>query len=87
MKEELNDNIASIIKKYVYIGHGIEQNADEKKFADMKYSYYKLFQKLDNATAETEYTPEELVIIKRVAAICLAPGLYGKVVDLIDGGK
>ena len=87
IKDGMNESLASILKKYVYVGHGIDQTTDEKKHADTKYAYYKLFIKLDGATADTEYTPEELVIIKRVAAICLAPGAYGQVIDLIDGRK
>lgn len=87
MKEGQNEPIADFLKKYIYGGQGLDRNADEKKHADEMYAYYKLFQKLDNATPETEYTPEELVIIKRVSAQCLVPGAYGQVIDMIDGKK
>ena len=49
------------------------------------YAYYKLFKKLDTAATDTEYTPDELNIIKRVAAIAYAPGAYGQIVEMIDG--
>ena len=86
-KDEKLEPLADELKKLVYGGAGLNQNSDVVKRADEMYAYYKLFIKLDGATADTEYTPEELVIIKRVAAICLAPGAYGQVIDLIDGRK
>ena len=34
IKDGMNESLASILKKYVYVGHGIDQNTDEKKHAD-----------------------------------------------------
>ena len=45
---------------------------------------YRLYTKLSDATPDTDWSPEELVLIKRVAA-SLLPGLYGQVVTLVDG--
>ena len=86
-EEKKMDSVADELKKSVYAGVGLPQNADERKRSEDMYAYFKLFQKLDNATPETEYTPEELVIIKRVSAQCLVPGAYGQVIDMIDGKK
>ena len=49
------------------------------------YAYYKLFKKLDSAATDTEYTPDELNIIKLVADIAYPPGAYGQIVEMIDG--
>lgn len=50
-----------------------------------KYLAYKIGQKLANG--DTTYTTEELTFIKNTAAKTLAAGVYGQVVDIIEGGK
>ena len=84
-KEEKAEPLADELKKLVYGGVGIKQNEDPMRRADEMYGYYKLFKKLDTATSDTEYTPDELNIIKRVAAIVYSPGAYGQIVEMIDG--
>lgn len=84
-KEEKAEPLADELKKLVYGGVSIKQNEDPMKRADEMYAYYKLFKKLDAATPDTEYTPDELNIIKRVAAIAYSPGAYGQIVEMIDG--
>ena len=84
-KDEKLEPLADELKKLVYGGVGLNQNSDVVKRADEMYSYYKLFKKLDSAATDTEYTPDELNIIKRVAAIAYAPGAYGQIVEMIDG--
>ena len=84
-KEEKAEPLADELKKLVYGGVSIKQNEDPTKRADEMYAYYKLFKKLDAATPDTEYTPDELNIIKRVAAIVYSPGAYGQIVEMIDG--
>ena len=84
-KEEKAEPLADELKKLVYGGVSIKQNDDPMKRAEEMYAYYKLFKKLDAATPDTEYTPDELNIIKRVAAIVYSPGAYGQIVEMIDG--
>ena len=84
-EEKKMDSVADELKKSVYAGVGLPQNADERKRSEDMYAYFKLFQKLDSATSETEYTPEELTIIKRVASLSYVPGAYGQIVQMIDG--
>ena len=84
-KEEKAEPLADELKKLVYGGVSIKQNEDPVKRAEEMYSYYKLFKKLDTATPDTEYTPDELNIIKRVAAVVYSPGAYGQIVEMIDG--
>ena len=84
-KEDKNETVANELKKLVYGGVCIKQDQDPIKRADEMYAYYKLFQKLDNATPETEYTPDELNIIKRVSAMAYTPGAYGQIIEMIDG--
>lgn len=84
-KDEKLEPLADELKKLVYGGAGLNQNSDVVKRADEMYAYYKLFKKLDTAATDTEYTPDELNIIKRVAAIAYAPGAYGQIVEMIDG--
>ena len=84
-KEEKAEPLADELKKLVYGGVSIKQNEDPMKRAEEMYAYYKLFKKLDAATPDTEYTPDELNIIKRVAAIVYSPGAYGQIVEMIDG--
>ena len=84
-KEEKAEPLADELKKLVYGGVSIKQNEDPMKRAEEMYAYYKLFKKLDAATPDTEYTPDELNIIKRVAVIVYSPGAYGQIVEMIDG--
>ena len=84
-KEEKADPLADELKKLVYGGISIINENDIVKRAEEMYAYYKLFKKLDAATPDTEYTPDELNIIKRVAAIVYSPGAYGQIVEMIDG--
>ena len=84
-KDEKAEPLADELKKLVYGGVSIKQNEDPMKRAEEMYAYYKLFKKLDAATPDTEYTPDELNIIKRVAAIVYSPGAYGQIVEMIDG--
>lgn len=85
MKQEKLEPVVEELKKNVYAGVGINKETDERKRNDELYTYFKLFQKLDSATPETEYTPEELTIIKRVASLIFVPGAYGQIVQMIDG--
>ena len=84
-KGEKVEPVANELKKLVYGGISIEENKDLIRRAEEMYAYYKLFKKLDNATPDTEYTPDELNIIKRVSAIAYSPGAYGQIVEMIDG--
>ena len=84
-KDEKAEPLADELKKLVYGGVSIKQNEDPMKRAEEMYAYYKLFKKLDTATPDTEYTPDELNIIKRVSAIVYSPGAYGQIVEMIDG--
>ena len=62
-KNDKVESVANELKKLVYGGVGIKQNEDPMRRADEMYGYYKLFKKLDTATPDTEYTPDELNII------------------------
>ena len=84
-KEEKAEPLADELKKLVYGGISIINENDMVKRAEEMYAYYKLFKKLDAATPDTEYTPDELNIIKRVAVIAYSPGAYGQIVEMIDG--
>lgn len=84
-KDEKAEPLANELKKLVYAGVCIKQDQDPMKRAEEMYAFYKLFKKLDQATPETEYTPDELNIIKRVSAMAYAPGAYGQIIEMIDG--
>ena len=84
-KEDKVEPLAHELKKLVYGGISIINENDMVKRAEEMYAYYKLFKKLDAATPDTEYTPDELNIIKRVSAIAYSPGAYGQIVEMIDG--
>lgn len=84
-KDDKVESLADELKKLVYGGASIKPNEDPVKRADEMYAFYKLFRKLDNATPDTEYTPDELNIIKRVSAMAYAPGAYGQIIEMIDG--
>lgn len=84
-KDDKVESVANELKKLVYGGISIEENKDLIRRAEEMYAYYKLFKKLDAATPDTEYTPDELNIIKRVSAIAYSPGAYGQIVEMIDG--
>lgn len=56
---------------------------NEQASIDEKYKAYKIGQKLSNG--DTEYTAEELSFIKEMAGRSLAAGVYGQIVDLIEG--
>ncbi|MDR2913940.1 MAG: hypothetical protein LBV74_03750 [Tannerella sp.] len=71
--------ISDAIAKHLYLGKGVSvDNGDEK------YAAYKLSSKIMNATKEIDVTPEEIVLIKKVAAASLTPGAYGQVMDLLE---
>jgi hypothetical protein len=72
--EMISDRIA----KNLYLGTGVADNGDEK------YAAYKLSSKIIHAKGDIDVTPEELVLIKKVAAAALTPGAYGQVIDLLN---
>lgn len=76
------DKIADVLAIRAFQGEGISQENDPDKRAKRSLEMYRLYQKLASATPDTDWTPEELVLIKQVAGVLL-PGLYGQVVDLI----
>ena len=70
--------ISDAIAKNLYLGKGIApDNGDEK------YAAYKLSSKIIHSKGVIDVTPEETVLIKKVAAIALTPGAYGQVIDLL----
>jgi hypothetical protein len=71
--------ISDAIAKNLYLGKGIApDNGDEK------YAAYKLSSKIIHAKDDMDVTPEEIILIKKVAAVALTPGAFGQVIDLLE---
>ena len=71
--------IADAIAKNLYLGKRVApDNGDEK------YAAYKLSSKIIHAKDAIEVTPEEIILIKKVAAEALTPGAYGQGIDLLE---
>lgn len=79
--------IADALAQHLYAGTGLKPTGNYEDDAAAKYAYFRLSQKVQNATDETDYTAEELTSIKRVAMEALVPGAYGQVCDIIEQGK
>lgn len=78
------DKMAEVLAIRAFQGDGMQPENDADKRAKNAMELYRLYTKLSNAKPDTDWSPEELVLIKRVAA-SLLPGLYGQVVTLVDG--
>ena len=78
---KVNDNVVSIAdelcKIMFFAGTGDRMSNDEK------YLAYKIGRKIANN--EQEYTAEELAFIKDQAGKSLAAGVYGFLIDTIEG--
>ena len=73
------EKISDAVAKHLYLGKGLSNdNGDEK------YAAYKLSTKIVTAKNDVEITPEEIALIKKMAAVCFTPGAYGQVLDLLD---
>ena len=78
------DKMAEVLAIRAFQGDGMQPENDADKRAKNAMELYRLYTKLSTAKPDTDWSPEELVLIKRVAA-SLLPGLYGQVVTLVDG--
>ena len=73
------EKISDAIAKHLYLGKGISsENGDEK------YAAYKLSAKIVTAKDKVECTPEEIALIKKMAAVGFTPGAYGQILDLLE---
>lgn len=79
-----NDKMSEVLAVRAFQGDGMQPENDTEKRAKNAMELYRLYTKLSDAKPDTDWSPEELVLIKRVAA-SLLPGLYGQVVTMIDG--
>ncbi len=73
------EKMADAIAKNLYLGNGIAPNN-----GDEKYAAYKLSSKIIHASDDINLSDEEIVLIKKVAAVSFTPGAYGQVIDLLD---
>lgn len=78
------DKMSELLALSAFKGDGMQPENDAEKRAKNAMELYRLYTKLSDAKPDTDWSPEELVLIKRVAA-SLLPGLYGQVVSLVDG--
>ena len=84
MGTQREDKISEVLAIRAFQGDGMPHESDNDKRAKSAMELYRLYVKLTEATPETDWSPEELVLIKRVAS-CLLPGLDGQLVQMIDG--
>lgn len=86
---DFTGNPVKIMNKEVCVAEELEKSlffygsSGDNVSGDNKYMAYKIGRKLSNG--DSDYTAEELAFIKEIAAKTLAAGLYGQIVDLIEG--
>ena len=78
-------SMADALAQHLFTGTGLKPSGDPTADGKRKYDFYLLSVKLQNADEQTEYTPDELVMIKEVAGEAFVPGAYGQIISLIDG--